>query len=282
MVRSRSPTDCWPAQSPAAAHPRYRQRRALRSVSPPRCARPASLASFSISSAVSSWSRRSSCIHLLRPNRTLQRRRRVLHQDLAVVDDGDPVAQLVRLFHVVRRQHHGDPFFTQPPHRIPHRNPALRIEPRRRLIQKQHLRPVRNRPRNLHPLRQPAGKLRGIRLRPLRQVELRQKLVRPLLRVRPRKPEVKAMKVDVLEDRASPVKRVVLRHHPHASPCHRRRLHHIHTGNAHRAGGRQRARRADTDGRGLARAVRPKQTKQLALPDPRSIPSTATTRCLPS
>ncbi len=204
-------------------------------------------------------------IHLLRPHRTLQRSRSILHQNLPMVDDGHAIAQLIGLFHVVRRQHHRNPLLAQPAHRLPHRNAALRIEPRAWLIQKQHLRMVRNRPRNLHPLRQPSRQLRRISPSPLRQMKLRQQLLRPPPRLSPRKPEVQTMKIDILEDRASPIQRVVLRHHANASPRSRGHLHHIDPRNPHSSRRRQSPRRADADRRRLPRAIRPQQAKQLPL-----------------
>jgi hypothetical protein len=79
-----------------------------------------------------------------------------------------------------------------------------------------------------------------------------------------RKPEVAAVVVDVLVNRQRTVQRVVLRHHADKLPRLRRMLHHVDPGNAHRAAGGQCACGADADGRGLARAIRAQQAKNLA------------------
>ena len=110
----------------------------------------------------------------LRAHRTLQRCRRVLHQNLSVVDDRDAVAKLVGLLHVVRGQHDGNALLAQASHRLPHRDAALRIEPRARLVEKENLRVMRNGARDLNALRQTARKLCRIGVGSLRQMELRQ------------------------------------------------------------------------------------------------------------
>ena len=157
------------------------------------------------------------------------------------------------------------PSSRRPPHRVPHRDPALRIESRAGLVEEQHLGTMRNRAGDLHPLRQSAGELRRVRVRPFAEVELLQQLLRPLLRLRAREAEVQTVEVDVLVDRAGAVERVELRHNAHRPPRQRRRLHHIHARNVDPARGWQNARGADADGRRLARAVGAEQTVQLAL-----------------
>ena len=60
----------------------------------------------------------------------LELRRRSLGDDLALVDDADPVGEEVRLLEVLRRQEHRDALLApQPRDLLPERGPALRIEP---------------------------------------------------------------------------------------------------------------------------------------------------------
>src|SRR5512134_2649230 len=66
--------------------------------------------------------------------------RRSQRDPLSVVDDGHPVAEPVRFFHVVGRQKNRTPQRTVAEDRIPDVKPRLRVEPRRRLVEDQELR----------------------------------------------------------------------------------------------------------------------------------------------
>src|SRR5437763_11637941 len=127
----------------------------------------------------------------------------------------------------MRRQHHGDALLPQSSHRIPHRNPALRIKSRARLVEKENLGMMRDSARDLNALRKAARELRRISIGSFTQMKLRKQLLRPLSGLRARKPEVEAMKVDVFEDGARTVKRVVLRHNPDRTACLGRRFDHV-------------------------------------------------------
>ena len=58
----------------------------------------------------------------------------------SMIHNRHAIAQPLRLFHVVRGQDDGATRLLQALHQIPHMTPRLRIEPRRRLIEKQQLR----------------------------------------------------------------------------------------------------------------------------------------------
>ena len=68
----------------------------------------------------------------------LQLRGRALGDDLAVVDDPDPVGEDVRLLEVLRRQEDGDALVPrEAPDLLPQRRAALRVEPRGRLVEEE-------------------------------------------------------------------------------------------------------------------------------------------------
>jgi hypothetical protein len=98
-------------------------------------------------------------------------------------------------------------------------------------------------------------------------MKLREQLRRSLSGIRARKSEVDAMEIDVFEDRARTVERVVLRHNADTASCLGRRSDHINPGDTNPAGAWQRAGRADADRRRLACAVRSEQAEELALPN---------------
>ncbi len=221
-------------------------------------------------------------VDALRADRALQRGGRVLNQNLAVVDDGDPVAELVGLLHVMRGQDDRDSLVAQAANGLPHGDAALRIEAGAGLVEKEHLGTVGDGAGDLNALRKAAGELCGIGSGAFGEVELGEELVGPLFRLGAREAEVEAVEVDVLKDGAGAVERVVLRHHADASSSQRRSGNDIDSGDTHLTGSRERARRADADGCGLACAVGAEQAVELARPTLRSMPSTATTRCLPS
>ena len=59
--------------------------------------------------------------------------------DVAVVHDGDAIAQLLRLIHVVRRQHDRPALALEGDDQIPQLAPGLRIEAGRRLVEEDQL-----------------------------------------------------------------------------------------------------------------------------------------------
>ena len=63
--------------------------------------------------------------------------RAALGHDLRLVHDDEPVAQLLRLVHVVRRQHERDAALLEPVEPVPQEVAGLRVEPGRRLVEEQ-------------------------------------------------------------------------------------------------------------------------------------------------
>ena len=83
----------------------------------------------------------------------------VPHQDeLALVDHPDAVGHLLGFLDVVSRQNDGHPFAAQTAHELPHVVPQIDVHARRRLVQEQDPRLVRERLGDeqaaLHPARQ--------------------------------------------------------------------------------------------------------------------------------
>ena len=56
-----------------------------------------------------------------------------------MVDDRHPVTELIRLLHVVGREQDRLPVGMELAHDVPQGQPALRVEPGRRLVEEQHL-----------------------------------------------------------------------------------------------------------------------------------------------
>ena len=84
--------------------------------------------------------------------------RAALGDDPAVVHDDEPVAQLLGLVHVVRRDDEGDALALEPEQPVPQHVSRLRVEPGGRLVEEQHLGVVHEAARDgepaLHPARQ--------------------------------------------------------------------------------------------------------------------------------
>ena len=101
----------------------------------------------------------------------------VEREQLAVVDDGDPIAELVGLFHVVRREHDGLALRVELAHDVPQREAALRVEARGRLVEEEHIGIVEDRPGDHQPLGHAARQLGHVGASPVGEAELLEHLV---------------------------------------------------------------------------------------------------------
>ncbi len=126
--------------------------------------------------------------------------RRVESEDLAVVHDRDAVAELVRLLHVVGRQHDRLALAVQLAEDLPQREAALRVEPGRGLVHEEHRGAVEDRPCDHEPLRHPARQGMDARLGPFGQHELLEQLVGDLACLTLGDAEQKAVEIEVLPD----------------------------------------------------------------------------------
>ncbi len=86
------------------------------------------------------------------PDRVLQAGRRVEGHDAPLIDDGDAIAELVGLLHVVRGEEDRLPVDVQLAEDLPQRDPALGIEASSGFIEEQHRRSVHHRSRHHEPL----------------------------------------------------------------------------------------------------------------------------------
>src|ERR1039458_6464979 len=141
-------------------------------------------------------------VYLLRTEGAFECGGRIFNENLAVVDDGDAVAELVGLLHVVGGEDDGDAFFAQAADGVPHGDAALRVESGAGFVEEQHLGAMRDGAGDLQALREASGELRGVGFRALGEQKLIQQLIGPLLRVAVREAEVEAVEVDVLVDGA--------------------------------------------------------------------------------
>ena len=144
---------------------RARPRRARSRRLPERTATPCGEAWVSSPNCASTSATRSRCswssghdVHRRPADRRLQLGRRALGDDLAVVDDPDPVAEDVGLLEVLRRQEDGDAVLLgEPRDLLPERGPRLRVEAGRRLVEEEDARAVDEREREVEPALHPAG-----------------------------------------------------------------------------------------------------------------------------
>src|SRR5439155_9374757 len=98
-----------------------------------------------------------------------QLRRRAQGDDFAVIDDGDAVAETLGFIHVVRREQNSPSLRSEAAQDVPELPARLRIEPGRRLVEKEQLRVADEGARVGQPLPLPAGELYNIRIRFLGQ-----------------------------------------------------------------------------------------------------------------
>ena len=202
--------------------------------------------------------------HRVGADALLERGRGVQGQDAALVHDGDPLAELVGLFHVVGRQQDGLALTVQLAQQVPERETALRVEPGRRLIEEEHGRAVKDGPRHHEPLRHSAGQGVHRRLGPFGQLELLEQLIGgPAGHLRPHA-EQPAVKVQVLPDGELPVQGVLLGDDPAQLLGQRRVRRDVHPGEERPSGGRHDPRGQHPRGGGLPRPVRSQQAEDLA------------------
>ena len=184
-----------------------------------------------------------------------------------MIHHDEPVAELLRLVHVVRRQHERDAALLQPEQAIPDHVPGLRVEARRRLVEEQQLGIVDERARDrqtpLHPARERLHLVAGA-LGELDEVE---QLVDLRLQLAAREPEVAAVDEHVLAHRQLRVERVVLRNDAEPGSDAGAVRVWVETEDAQRPAADRRDAADHPHRRALAGAVRPEEAERLAAPD---------------
>ena len=185
-----------------------------------------------------------------------------------MVDDSDPVAETVRLFHVVRREDEGRPHLpTEAFDVVPDVLPGLGVEAEGRLVEEDDWRMVQKPPRNLEPSLHPPGESLDEGVLALLQVDECEKLLDPVRADRLRHPVQPCMQLEVLSGGERGVNRRLLEDNP-ARCADFGRL----SGNVEPIDERPPlSDRPDSDEhrnrRRLPRAVRPEQPEDLPLAD---------------
>ena len=191
---------------------------------------------------------------------------RVDGERLAVVDDRDPLAQLVGLLHVVRREQRRLPGAVEVLEDPPEVDPRLGVDAGGRLVEEEHPRLVHERAGHHQPLRETAREVEDHRVGALGERELLEQLVGSRPGAGARDAEEAAVVVEVLPDGERAVERVRLRDDADLA------LHvggvaaDVEAGDERAPAGRDDGRREHPDRRRLARAVRAEQAEELAAP----------------
>src|SRR5574341_349421 len=136
--------------------------------------------------------------------------RRTHGANAAAVHERHAVAQLLRLFHVVRREEHGDPLRLQRPQTIPNRVAPDGVEPDRRLVEDEHAGPVDERLSQLEPAHHAAGVRRCEAVGRFLEIHGAQHLVDTVAALAPRHVKEPGEHRDVLAPGELPVGRELL------------------------------------------------------------------------
>ena len=149
----------------------------------------------------------------------LQRRRRPLGDDAALVDDPDAVGEDVRLLEVLRREEHGHALLAaQARDLLPHRRAALRVEAGRRLVEEEHAREVDEREREVEPPLHPTRVALHLAVARLGEPDALEELVRVHLPLRLRDALERRLEAQVVAAGEERVERSLLERDPdHAS-----------------------------------------------------------------
>jgi len=187
--------------------------------------------------------------------------------DLAVENHRESVAQLIRLFEVLRGQKDRRPEVVDAPEVVPQPVARLRIQPGRRLVQEDQRRSVNQRGRGVEAFLHAAGELFGALVCDVREIDEIEQFSDAVGPLATRHAVRLTGKFDVLLSGELRVDTRLLGHVPDGladSPCVRT---HVELVDAHLASGRRQKRRKHFDRRRLSRAVRPEEAEELALGD---------------
>jgi hypothetical protein len=184
-----------------------------------------------------------------------------------VVEDGDPVGELVGLVEVLRGQEDGDAAGREVADAVPHLPAAARVEPGRGLVEEDHPRRPGQRHRQVeaaaHPTRVRRDRARGR----VGQVEAIEQLCHPTPPGAAAEMVQVGHQLQVLLACEQVVDRRELAGDPDRGPHPIRIADHVVTGYAHLAGVGRNQRRQDPHDRRLAGAVRPEQREDRARRD---------------
>ncbi len=185
-----------------------------------------------------------------------------------MVHDGDPVAEIVRLFHVVGRQDDRHPaLFIELFDIIPNKAPGLGVEAEGGLVQKKDLRPMDQSPGDLQPPLHPPGIFLDENRGFLCQVDQLQDQIDPSSPLLPLDVVHHRMKIEVLFSGELAVKGGLLEDDADAFPDAVPALGHVETGDLSESRRRFEKGGQHVDRGRLAGAVRPEKPEQLTLWD---------------
>ena len=210
---------------------------------------------------------------LLGTDRPLQGGRGVQRDDPSVVDDRDAVAELVSLFHVMRRQKHGASLCTELAHAVAQISCGLRIEAYGGLIEDHQRRVRQERPREREALPHTGRIAFYVVVRTIREVDRRQCTLDPRACLVRRNVVQRREVLEVLASGQLPVKAPLAGEHraePRANVA--RPLQRIDAADANAATRRDEERRQHLHGGRLAGSVGPEEAKDLAGLDPQVDP----------
>ena len=197
-------------------------------------------------------------------NLRLQHLGRVERDDLALVHDRDPIAEL-GLVHVVGGHEDRDLLLA---HQLldvgPDRAARLRVEPHGGLVEEEHARRVQQAARDLQAALHPAGEGVDEALAPLPQPHHREHLLHALARQRARHAVELGVEAQVLLGAQVAIQGGVLEHEADVAAHVVALALHVVPGHAGRAAGQPRERAEHADRGRLARAVRPQEAEDLA------------------
>ena len=151
--------------------------------------------------------------HLTRGVLGHQLARRAFGDDLPAVHDHQPVAELLRLVHVVGGEHERDAVLLEPVQALPEHVPGLRVEAGGGLVEQQHLGLVDQRTCDREPPLHPARKRVDARVAAVAELHELEELLRTPADLGAGQVEVAPVDHEVVPDRELGVEVVLLRHH---------------------------------------------------------------------
>ena len=180
-----------------------------------------------------------------------------------MVHDPDAVGESGGLVHRVRREHERHAEIAELAQPIPDEQPRSRVEPRRRLVEEEHLRRVHERAGNHHSLRLPTGEEIRLVPRAVEQAELLEQVVGAALALARRHAVIGGVEDEVVPDRDRAVEIAPLRHDGDLLPRAHRIPDDVHPTHEGRPAGGPDSSRQHPDRRRLPRSVGAEQPEHL-------------------
>src|SRR5208283_3716639 len=192
--------------------------------------------------------------------------RRVECNELAVIHDSDAITKAISLVHVMRGDQNGQrlPVLDLSQH-LPDSDSRDGIESRGRLVEKEYLRVVHQSAGDFQAPPHAAGKRLGLGVAPLQQIHGSKQVLDIALPIFGGNAVQLGVNTEVLLDGQVDVAGQRLRNHTHTLARCVRFFRHVEAVDQRPPAGDGQQRSHHADQRGLTRAIRPEQTKNLAL-----------------